>query len=66
MPFPLPAVSPDDKAVMQDLTVARAQDMWHELGCPSDRDVAIWLEAEAEVRAMLEKTYRHPHLPLAG
>jgi hypothetical protein len=66
MPFPLPAVSPDDTAVLHDLTATRAQELWRELGCPAGRDTEIWLEAEAEVRAMLAKTFRHPHLPLAG
>lgn len=66
MPFPLPAVTSDDKAVLHELTAARARDMWRELGCPAHLDLEIWVEAEAEVRAMLGKTYRYPHLPLAG
>ncbi len=63
MPFPLPATPPKDPAVVHELVATRAQDIWHDLGCPSGKDLEIWLEAEAEVRAMLDHTFRHPHLP---
>jgi hypothetical protein len=65
MPFPLPAEPPRDPAVMHELVAKRATALWQELGRPQGRDLEIWLEAEAEVQAMLEHTLRHPHLPFA-
>lgn len=52
-------------ACEHDLIAHRAQEIWRDLGCPEHRDLDIWLEAEAEVRATLQKVFRHPHLPLA-
>lgn len=43
---------------------ARAQEIWLELGRPTGRDLAIWLEAEAELQATCHRVYRHPHLTL--
>ncbi len=40
----------------------RARQLWEEQGCPKNCDKAIWLEAEAELIAIQEKRYRHPHL----
>jgi len=44
----------------------RAQEIWRELGCPKDQDLAIWLEAEAELSATDHKVLRHPHRPGIG
>ena len=62
MPFPLPASAPKDPAVMHELIAKRAAELWQDLGCPPGKDLEIWLEAEAEVQAMLDHTLRHPHL----
>ena len=43
----------------------RARELWHVQGCPTGCDEAIWLEAEAELRAIHEKRFRHPHLQLS-
>ncbi len=63
-PFPLPTPS-DDPALVHELIARRAREIWSDLGCPDHQDLAIWLEAEAEIRAMQERSFRHPHLPLA-
>jgi hypothetical protein len=41
--------------------VARAREIWLESGRPQNRDVEIWLEAEAELLAICHHQYRHPH-----
>lgn len=64
-PFP-PPQDTDDPTKIHDLITRRAQDIWRQLGCPQGRDLEIWLEAEAEIRAVQRRTLRHPHLPLAG
>ena len=46
-----------------DQIARRAHEIWRELGCPQNQDLAIWLEAEAEVHATAQKTFRHPRLP---
>lgn len=55
-----------ESAVVGDITheaiAGRARELWLEQGCPANCDEAIWLEAEAELRAIHEKRYRHPHL----
>lgn len=63
MPFPLPTAH-DDPARIHELIARRAEEIWRELGRPANQDLAIWLEAEAEIRAMREKCLRHPHSPL--
>lgn len=65
IPFPLPADT-DNPARTHELIARRAQELWHELGCPENQDLAIWLESEAEIRAMRERAFRHPHHPLAS
>lgn len=40
----------------------RAREIWREQGCPHNRDLEIWLEAEAELRAIEQHCFRHPHL----
>ena len=63
IPFPLPTDT-DDPAKTRDLITRRAEELWRSLGCPEHQDLAIWLEAEAEIRAMRERSFRHPRLPL--
>ena len=63
MPFPLPSED-DNPARIHELVARRAQEIWCQLGCPQHQDLAIWLEAEAEIHAMREKSFRHPHMPL--
>lgn len=65
IPFSLPAEI-DDPTRTHELIARRAQELWRELGCPENQDLAIWLEAEAEIRAMRERSFRHPHSPLAS
>jgi hypothetical protein len=43
---------------------ARARELWVTQGCPDHCDQAVWLEAEAELIAIHEKRFRHPHLQL--
>jgi|GEM_PF-3413515 Protein of unknown function (DUF2934). len=62
LPFPLPRED-EDPATIHDLISRRAREIWHELGRPQNQDLAIWLEAEAEVRAMRDRSFRHPHPP---
>jgi Protein of unknown function (DUF2934) len=40
----------------------RALEIWRELGCPQNHDLDIWLEAEAELRAIDQHCFRHPHV----
>ena len=63
IPFPLPSDT-DDPARTHALVARRAEEIWRELGCPQNQDLAIWLEAEAEIRAIRERSFRHPHSPL--
>jgi len=55
-----------DHAITHEAIARRARELWIEQGCPKNCDEAIWLEAEAELRAIREKRYRHPRLRLAG
>lgn len=63
IPFPLPTEA-DDPATTHELIARRAREIWSQLGQPTGCDLAIWLEAEAEVLAMRHHTYRHPHCPV--
>lgn len=63
IPFPLPADT-DDPAQLHALTARRAEELWRALGCPEGQDLPIWLEAEAEIRAMRDRSFRHPQSPL--
>lgn len=65
IPFPLPT-NTDDPARTRDLIARRAEELWRSLGCPEHQDLAIWLEAEAEIRAVREHSFRHPHSPLTS
>lgn len=65
IPFPLPAAT-DDPAKIHELIAQRAEDIWRSLGRPANQDLAIWLEAEAEIRATRERSFRHPRSPLAS
>jgi hypothetical protein len=58
-----PSLDPDSTLSDHDRIARRAQEIWRELGCPQNQDLAIWLEAEAEVHAVAQKTFRHPRLP---
>jgi hypothetical protein len=64
-PFPTQA---DAEATepSRERIAARAREIWLEAGRPADRDVEIWIEAEAELRATCRREFRYPHLPLAG
>ena len=62
MPYPLPTVTPREPVVIHEMISKRAEELWLDLGCPLGRDLEIWIEAEAEIQAMLHKTFRHPHL----
>lgn len=64
IPFPLPAAT-DNPERIHELTTRRAEELWRQLGCPQNQDLAIWLEAEAEIRAMREHSFRHPRSPIA-
>lgn len=50
--------------VSHDAIERRAREIWLAKGCPSGCDLAIWLEAEAELVAIHEKRFRHPQLPM--
>lgn len=64
--LPFPSLSEaDDPARLHELISRRAREIWFELGCPKNEDLAIWLEAEAEIRATRDKSFRHPHLPVS-
>lgn len=63
LPFPLPSEN-DDPAKTHELIALRAQEIWRQLGCPENQDLAIWVEAESEIRATRERCFRHPHSPL--
>jgi len=52
--------------VTHEAIASRARELWLEQGCPQNRDEAIWLEAEAELRAIQQRCYRHPHRPVTG
>jgi hypothetical protein len=53
-----------ERPVTHEAIAERARELWLEHGCPAHCDEAIWLEAEAELHAIHEKRYRHPHLQL--
>ena len=65
-PFVL-ALAEDSAAepvVTHEAIASRARELWLEQGCPENCDEAIWLEAEAELRAIQQHRYRHPHLQM--
>lgn len=62
-PFPLPTED-ENPAAIHELVARRAEAIWRSLDRPENRDLAIWLEAEAEIRAMRERSFRHPRCPL--
>lgn len=49
------------QVVTHEAIAARAREIWFEQGCPKNCDEAIWLEAEAELLAMQQGRFRHPH-----
>lgn len=51
----------DDYLVTHEHIAARARELWAEQGCPQNRDENIWLEAEAELLALQQRRFRHPH-----
>ena len=63
IPFPLPADT-DNPAQTHELITRRAEELWRSLGRPENQDLAIWLEAEAEIRAIRERAFRHPRSPI--
>lgn len=62
LPSPLP-VEAEDPARTHQLIARRAEEIWRQLGRPAGRDLAIWLEAEAEISAIRDRSFRHPRLP---
>lgn len=52
------------KPISHDAIAQRARELWLAQGCPAGCDVAIWLEAEAELVAIQQKRFRHPQFPL--
>ncbi len=50
--------------VTHEAITLRARELWEELGCPENCDESIWLEAEAEIRAIQQGRYRHPNLQI--
>lgn len=63
---PFPSADTDSSVCDHEHIARRAEEIWRELGKPSGRDLEIWLEAEAELRATRDHVYRHPHLPGSG
>jgi hypothetical protein len=62
-----PAADPTTERIASHQAIAdRARELWLEQGCPQNCDQAIWLEAEAELLAIEQKRFRHPHLQLAN
>lgn len=55
-----------ENLLTHEAIAARARELWHEQGCPTGCDEAIWLEAEAELQAIQERRYRHPNLQISG
>jgi len=52
------------QVVTREAISTRAKELWLEQGCPENCDEEIWLEAEAELLAMQQGRFRHPHLLL--
>ncbi len=59
-----PQASAGEILVTHEAIAERAREIWVAQGCPQNCDDAIWLEAEAELVAIQQKRYRHPHLNL--
>jgi hypothetical protein len=53
-----------EHSVTPQAIAERARELWLAQGCPENCDEAIWLEAEAELIAIQQKRFRHPHLQL--
>ncbi len=63
---PLAEEMAEEHAVTQADISRRAYELWKEQGCPRNCDLAIWLEAEAELQAIKHRVFRHPHLNLGA
>jgi hypothetical protein len=65
-----PPTAPDTPGpsirVTHETIAKRAREIWVAQGCPQNCDVEIWLEAEAELLAIQQKRYRHPHLQVSN
>ena len=61
---PLAEEMAEEHALTHDEIASRAYELWKEQGRPRNCDQAIWFEAEAELQAIKNKVYRHPHLDL--
>lgn len=59
-PFRTPADAEATEPTHERIAV-RARELWLQSGRPENKDLEIWLEAEAEVRAICHREYRHPH-----
>jgi len=57
--------APNEYPVTHEAIANRAREIWEEQGCPKNCDKAIWLEAEAELLAIQQRRYRHPHRQLS-
>lgn len=64
-PFTTPADA-EASEPSHERIAARAQELWSQSGRPEGHDLDFWLEAEAELRAICHREYRHPHNPLAA
>ncbi len=56
----------DEHPVTHEAIADRAREIWVSQDCPQNCDEAIWLEAEAELLAIQQRRYRHPHLQLVN
>lgn len=65
-PYPPAVDTANEHIATHEAIAARARELWLEQGCPENCDQAIWLEAEAELLAIEQKRYRHPHLQLTN
>jgi len=59
-----PQAGSREQPVTHEAIADRAREIWIGQGCPENCDEAIWLEAEAELLAIQQRRYRHPHLQL--
>jgi hypothetical protein len=56
----------EDLVITHEVIASRARELWLDQDCPQDHDAEIWLEAEAELRAIQQGCFRHPHLLSEG
>lgn len=65
-PFNYPNVTNTSggRVATHEAITERARELWIQHGRPENCDLDIWLEAEAELLAIEQKRYRHPHLQL--